>query len=415
MKPSLSLAFVLVSSLAAGCGTTGDHSNGSGSQYGAITGDWKCTCPSGVATCKLKCPDGTAGECQGGQPFCDVSSADGGYACACPNGAASCSITCPDGTKAECTDGEPDCQPGSPGLCCPAGRDFYACAFPDGGSGFACHNSNMGCASSMTCGQGCDEVVTGRCGGSSVGTEDGGSGGPETCCPAGWDLYSCTFTDGGSGQACHNPELGCASSSTCGEGCDQVVTGRCESDGGTSGDGGSAGLQWYTTCGYPVCGPGGDGGSGDDGCPAAGTPCAQEGATCGTATAADCGVTLVCASEDPKGGPGGCPISSRRYKDDIHYVGAAQLERLHEDVLGLKLATYKYLPNVADPKPTHLGFIIEDSPRSPAVDGAHHRVDLYGYVSMVVAGMQVQEKEIAQLRQELKATRTDLNSCRAGK
>jgi hypothetical protein len=51
---------------------------------------------------------------------------------------------------------------------------------------------------------------------------DGGA-----CCPTGWDLYSCTYPDGGAGSACHNPQLGCASSTTCGQGCDQVVTGRC--------------------------------------------------------------------------------------------------------------------------------------------------------------------------------------------
>src|SRR5690242_8780884 len=52
----------------------------------------------------------------------------------------------------------------------------------------------------------------------------------ESCCPIGWDLNPCTFPDGGAGQSCHNPQLGCASSLVCGEGCDSVVTGRCEMD-----------------------------------------------------------------------------------------------------------------------------------------------------------------------------------------
>jgi len=59
--------------------------------------------------------------------------------------------------------------------------------------------------------------------------DDGGAiaeGG--TCCPASWLMYACTFPDGGSGQACHNPAMGCASSLMCGEGCDRVVTGRCD-------------------------------------------------------------------------------------------------------------------------------------------------------------------------------------------
>jgi hypothetical protein len=47
------------------------------------------------------------------------------------------------------------------------------------------------------------------------------------CCPTGWLLYACTYTDGGAGSNCHNPALGCASSSTCGAGCDFAVAGRC--------------------------------------------------------------------------------------------------------------------------------------------------------------------------------------------
>jgi hypothetical protein len=68
----------------------------------------------------------------------------------------------------------------------------------------------------------------------------------------------------------------------------------------------------------------------------------------------------------------------------------------------MHLATYNYKTTVDDPNPKHLGFIIEDNPpQSPAVDWSHDRVDLYGYLSMVVATMQVQEKEIAELRREL--------------
>ncbi len=59
-------------------------------------------------------------------------------------------------------------------------------------------------------------------------TEDAGSGADAgRCCPVGYDLYSCTLSGGGTGQACHNPALGCASSLTCGAGCDFITTGRC--------------------------------------------------------------------------------------------------------------------------------------------------------------------------------------------
>ncbi len=50
---------------------------------------------------------------------------------------------------------------------------------------------------------------------------------PRTCCPSGWQLYSCTDVDGGAGFNCHNPALGCPSSTTCGGGCDTRVTGTC--------------------------------------------------------------------------------------------------------------------------------------------------------------------------------------------
>jgi hypothetical protein len=105
--------------------------------------------------------------------------------------------------------------------------------------------------------------------------------------------------------------------------------------------------------------------------------------------------------------PGGCPISSRKFKDDIQYVDSAGLQQLHDETLGIRLATYNYKPQVADPNPKHLGFIIEDRPpQSSSVDWSHERVDLYGYLSMVVATMQVQEKEIAELRQQLELARS---------
>jgi hypothetical protein len=334
------VAFAIVG-LAAACSSTG-ISAGNDHLVGDFTTGWACACPNGATTCSLSCPDGTQGSCVGGEPYCDVTQADAGLACACPNGGTSCSITCPNGNPGQCANGVPTC----------------------GG-----------------------------------GTGDGG-----TCCPAGWDLYACTYPNGGNGQACHNPALGCASSLTCGQGCDPVVTGRC---GGT--DAGPA-LQWYTSCGYPVCGnpnggPDDAGDTTDSGaaCPTEGTPCSVAGDTCGTPSQANCGVVMVCAASDPKKGFGGCPISTRKYKDGIEYVSDSALQQLHDETIGIRLATYRYKPQVADPGPTHFGFIIEDNLQTPAVDPMHDRVDMYGYVSMVVAAMQVQEREIAELRAQVKA------------
>jgi hypothetical protein len=189
------------------------------------------------------------------------------------------------------------------------------------------------------------------------------------------------------------------------------------SDAGDSGT--TAGLQWYTSCGYPICpgpvdaGPDADSVDASVVCEAVGSTCTLKGQTCGTPSVANCGVVLVCDDHDPKGPSEGlCPISSRMFKDDIKYMGDAELEALHDEALRMKLATYNYKGQVADPGPKHLGFIIEDDPHSLAVDETHNRVDLYGYVSMVVASMQVQEKEIAELKRELEVTRREALSCR---
>jgi hypothetical protein len=50
---------------------------------------------------------------------------------------------------------------------------------------------------------------------------------PNRCCPAGWDMFACKEENGTSGLNCHNPQLACASSLVCDEGCDFQVTGRC--------------------------------------------------------------------------------------------------------------------------------------------------------------------------------------------
>ena len=157
------------------------------------------------------------------------------------------------------------------------------------------------------------------------------------------------------------------------------------------------------TCGAPVCRVGsGDGGPlTDDGgapCPPLGSSCSAQGQTCGDPATAPCGAVEICDTQQQRI----CPVSSRKFKDDIQYVDSAGLQHLHDETLGIRLATYNYKAQIADPNPKHLGFIIEDRPpQSSAVDWSHERVDLYGYLSMVVATMQVQEKEIAELRREL--------------
>ena len=72
--------------------------------------------------------------------------------------------------------------------CCPIGFTLYDCQKPGGGAGFACHNPALGCASSLTCGQGCDPQVSGRC-------QDAGAVAPVDAQPACVDNVLCIQGD----------------------------------------------------------------------------------------------------------------------------------------------------------------------------------------------------------------------------
>jgi hypothetical protein len=187
---------------------------------------------------------------------------------------------------------------------------------------------------------------------------------------------------------------------------------------GPSTDASPGNLQWYLTCGDPVCrAPEADAGltESDGGpCPAVGSSCATMGETCGTrSSAVACGATEICSAHDPKAGLGGCPLSSREFKDGIEYLDPAELEQLHDETLRIRLANYNYKAAYADPAPRRLGFIIEDNEASPAVDRTHDSIEIYGYLSMVVATMQVQEKEIASLKRQLAETQKGACATRA--
>jgi hypothetical protein len=192
-------------------------------------------------------------------------------------------------------------------------------------------------------------------------------------------------------------------------------------DGGVIEAGGS--LTWRPTCGDPVCRvpPVNDVDSGIASCSTemqAGKPCTTAGNLCDPHTG--CGQKLMCADHklDVM-----CPISNRDKKQDIRYLSSEDLERLADEVSKVRLTTYTYRdPSLGSDQ--HLGFIIEDNPQSPAVYPNQHHVDLYGYASMAVAALQVQEKQLqaqqaqmADLRRELSAVREELraaqgSSCR---
>jgi hypothetical protein len=89
-------------------------------------------------------------------------------------------------------------------------------------------------------------------------------------------------------------------------------------------------------------------------------------------------------------------------------VDSAFSARLHHDLLGIDLATYRYRDEPAD-SPRHLGFIIDDLKTSLPVNPNGNSVDLYAYTSMAVAAIKEQEAEIASLRAEIAKLKRTVN------
>jgi hypothetical protein len=169
-------------------------------------------------------------------------------------------------------------------------------------------------------------------------------------------------------------------------------------------------LRWYSTCGDPACG----GYNGPwEGVPACGEitegdACEVEGESCDFMS--DCNAQMICAVMDPKQVEGGCPISRSRFKQDIDYLDAAEREGYYRQLLEIDLATYRYRER-SDRK-LQLGVILEDNEQAVWTDPANDRVDLYGYSSLAVAGVQAQAAELAALRAELDELRRELASMR---
>ena len=169
-------------------------------------------------------------------------------------------------------------------------------------------------------------------------------------------------------------------------------------------------LTWYYTCGDPVC----SGYHPDPNVPectteTAGDACSVEGETC--AAKDDCNRKLICASTDPTQQPGGCPISQKAFKRDIHYLDENGLKQYRDELMQIKLATWQYKTEPAS-NPQRLGFMIDDQPRSPSVLPNQKQVDVYGYTSMAVAAVQSQEKELQLLRSEVEALKQELAQMR---
>ena len=150
----------------------------------------------------------------------------------------------------------------------------------------------------------------------------------------------------------------------------------------------------------------------------AGPTCVASGGKCGwTITSCppvppelECGANIckkgqTCCSGVPFPSPTcidgmACPISQRQHKKDISYLSETDRQRLNDELMGFRLATYRYKSeDKADRE--HLGFIIDDVAPSAAVLQSGERVDMYGYQTMAVAALQTQATEMAKLRREL--------------
>ena len=210
-------------------------------------------------------------------------------------------------------------------------------------------------------------------------------------------------------------------------GCESKIAGGGGGEGGQAGQGGTGGsgaggqdgggsLQWFTTCGDPVCMEPPDGGA----MPPVGVPlcttekvgdmCAQADATCWPQNST-CGERLICAASDPKDNPGGCPISRVSHKKDIGYLSEREVEALADDARTMRLSSWRYKGEDATARP-HVGFLIDDMPESAAVAASGERVDLYGYTSMAIAATQVQDKRLDVLERELAALRGEMSALR---
>jgi hypothetical protein len=189
-----------------------------------------------------------------------------------------------------------------------------------------------------------------------------------------------------------------------------VATGGAVGTGGAGGAGGAdAGLSWFTTCGDPICRGADAHRDMPDVAPCTtqreGEPCTTKDQMCDPR--GECNEALRCGDHDPKMQPGGCPISSRRFKSEIAYLGERERRQISDELLKLRLARYKYKDDPA--AHPHLGFILEDAPGGAASDLERERVDLYAYLSMAVAALQTQHEQLLAQDKELKRLRARLD------
>lgn len=112
-------------------------------------------------------------------------------------------------------------------------------------------------------------------------------------------------------------------------------------------------------------------------------------------------IVLTCLSEPPPK-PWTCPISGAEAKKNIQYLDASNRQQVANEILKLRLANYEYEKGYPDAGTRSLGFIIDDSPNATFLTKSKKRVNLYSYVSALVATVQEQNTTIHQLQKDIR-------------
>jgi hypothetical protein len=249
-----------------------------------------------------------------------------------------------------------------------------------------------------------------NCGAPVVPIADGGTGG-------GGNGGGSASTGGGSGGGGASATGGGTSATGGGSGGGQATGGG--TGGGTGGDLPDGGCFEEMVFGGFSSASWADGGCPSDGCPS-GQVCvlgAGEGgntygcsnmpAGCGGMPSCECMGCIcgfTCIGANPDAGTLLCnngTISRRSFKDDVHYIDDTERADLARQALSMQLARYRYKAEPTQAK-QHLGFIIDDQPAAcPAVHADNTTVDEYGYTSMLLATVQQQQAQIAELKHRI--------------
>ena len=345
-----------------------DGSTGNGGAASTATGTGSASSGCGDAVCDIgetcgNCP----ADCDECAPGCNDGICGEDESCwTCPEDCGDC---CGDGA---CAGGSEDCST------CPAD-----CGVCEGGD-----------PPGTGCGNGVCETAAGET--------------PCSCptdCPN--DPNSCEACEcGTSGGSCYCDaactQYGDCCANAC-QACGQCGTSTTSS---SSSGGGTGPYYWMTTCGDPVCGgyvwkadvPSCSG-------VVPGQSCSQPGVSCDPVN--PCNSLLVCTDTDPK--QYGCPKSLARFKRDITYLDEAEVNRLHAELIDMRLASWQYNEEPATAR-EHVGFIIDDAPTSAAVAADGEHVDLYGYATMAAAALQVQQRRIETMEKELATLRAEMRA-----